>query len=593
VSKKKDKQAFDDQTLGRLLEAAYVVQEHNTAQKLKAERPSDRTRKDDGLQQPESAAKQTPIEPSNAATVRPDAKNDYTPTLAQIVETQGLIRDRRPDLENALALVAERVALITKSSGAAIGILDGKTVRYRAATGSSSLPRGTEVPKEEAVCFSCFRSSQPFRCPEVNPAAPVDAERCHRRGIQSLIAVPVYHDREIAGALEVYFAKAHAFSETDVHTCQLMAVLITEVLARDSQHERKESLAAERASMLEALEKLRPNLSALLEASTTKDATTKSSDHAAVAAIAAAQTFLCRKCGHELVGEEQFCGKCGTPRISDNAPPTLQKRTVRPPANGAGQQTPASTSPEHDLAREPDHDIEDGHDDIHPAPPVPDEGDVLRLLAAAQAKLWAQEASDPNVGLEGHAPEEGTQAPPSQPEATSALEEDDSKILAKATATTKTDGALTWSSAAKAKEFLEQLAASRNRSAFARLWNARRADIYLAVAIILMVGVVRWGISSSHSVNATGAAGASHRKPDPNADLSVFDRLLIGLGVAEAPDPPEHKGRPEIQVWVDVQTALYYCPGADLYGNTPKGKFTTQRDAQLDQYEPAYRKACD
>jgi len=93
---------------------------------------------------------------------------------------------------------------------------------------------------------------------------------------------------------------------------------------------------------------------------------------------------------------------------------------------------------------------------------------------------------------------------------------------------------------------------------------------------------------------ATGnPAATSHHKPAPDADLSLFDRFLVKLGLAEVPVPPENKGNPETQVWVDLHTALYYCPGTDLYGKTPKGKFTSQRDAQLDQFEPAYRKACD
>jgi len=65
------------------------------------------------------------------------------------------------------------------------------------------------------------------------------------------------------------------------------------------------------------------------------------------------------------------------------------------------------------------------------------------------------------------------------------------------------------------------------------------------------------------------------------------------LGLAEAPPAPEYKGNPNTQVWVDLQTALYYCPGADLYGKTAKGKYSSQQDAQLDQYEPASRKACE
>jgi hypothetical protein len=73
----------------------------------------------------------------------------------------------------------------------------------------------------------------------------------------------------------------------------------------------------------------------------------------------------------------------------------------------------------------------------------------------------------------------------------------------------------------------------------------------------------------------------------------MFDRMLISLGLAEAPPEPENRGNPETQVWVDLHTGLYYCPGTDLYGKTPKGKYTLQRDAQLDQFEPAYRKTCD
>jgi hypothetical protein len=102
---------------------------------------------------------------------------------------------------------------------------------------------------------------------------------------------------------------------------------------------------------------------------------------------------------------------------------------------------------------------------------------------------------------------------------------------------------------------------------------------------------------SDHPVGATNhgnaTAAAPNRKPAPNADLSTFDKLLIGLGLAEAPEPPENKGNPDTQVWIDLHTALYYCPGSDLYGKTPKGRIASQRDAQLDQFEPADRKPCD
>jgi hypothetical protein len=171
------------------------------------------------------------------------------------------------------------------------------------------------------------------------------------------------------------------------------------------------------------------------------------------------------------------------------------------------------------------------------------------------------------------------------------------------TALAKSQADITWGSAAKARqdlEDLEALAASRTTGAMGLFWNSRRGDFYLAVAVILIGVVIRWGIWSNNSVGATAGAspsaipGASHRrKPAPDADLSMFDKLLVNLGLAEAPEQPEYKGNPDTRVWVDLRTALYYCPGSDLYGKTEKGRLTSQRSAQLDQFEPAYRKACD
>jgi len=109
-----------------------------------------------------------------------------------------------------------------------------------------------------------------------------------------------------------------------------------------------------------------------------------------------------------------------------------------------------------------------------------------------------------------------------------------------------------------------------------------RADFYLVLAIIVSTFVMVWVLS------ATPAPGAQH-KPR----LRLWERALISIGLAEAPEAPARRGNPNISVWVDPKTALYYCAGEELYGKAPGGHLATQREAQLDQFEPAGRVPCE
>lgn len=47
-----------------------------------------------------------------------------------------------------------------------------------------------------------------------------------------------------------------------------------------------------------------------------------------------------------------------------------------------------------------------------------------------------------------------------------------------------------------------------------------------------------------------------------------------------------------VKVWVDRNTALYYCSGSDLYGHTKNGGFLSQAEARLENFEPAERRNC-
>jgi putative methionine-R-sulfoxide reductase with GAF domain len=574
------KPVLDEQTFERLLEAAYVLQEHNRRMQEVPEVPSAPI----GEQKP---VNQPPLQRSKAAAeVTSRANGDYTLTLAEIVEAQHQIQMQHLGLDEAMAVVADRVARITGASGAAIGILEGSTVRYRAGAGAPALPAGTDVALDVAICAASLRTGQVIRSEDVNPEFLFDPEGCRQRGILSLVVVPVYREDEIVGALELYFDRVHGFADQDIHTCQLMAGLVTEAIGRDSESTLKKSMAAERSSMLAAIERLQPNLAAWAG---DQPAAAVPNPGASAATVA---TVACWKCGSKVVAEEQFCGKCGAPRVSDGGASSMQSKLAsawqmqQTNQDAFAAAVPAGGSPLNEMT--------------HPVTTrnFKNEIDLLEQNSghrlAEPSSLRPLEKISPLSAGSRAASQDAAEAPPWP---VSQLEDE---VESPSTALVKPQQEdIVWSSAARARDFLESLSATRTPSAMARFWRARRGDFYLAIAVILVVVVIRWGIWSNHSVGATsrgtGISGSASRTkpPAPDADLSAFDRLLISLGLAEAPEAPEYKGNPATQVWVDLQTALYYCPGSDLYGKTTRGKFTSQRGAQLDQFEPADRKGCD
>jgi ribosomal protein L40E len=106
----------------------------------------------------------------------------------------------------------------------------------------------------------------------------------------------------------------------------------------------------------------------------------------------------------------------------------------------------------------------------------------------------------------------------------------------------------------------------------------QRADLYLGVAVFVAALALLWPVSDAPQ----------------RAALGPWERALVTIGIAEAPAPLVHlRGDPGITVWVDPHSALYYCPGEEQYGKTADGRFSPQREAQMDRFEPAGRTACE
>ena len=522
-----DKPALDEATFQQLLEAAHVIQE------LKAFEVASRP------------------------------KPDPTEALARIVETQELLRSQTSDLPVAANLIAERLQEITHATGVAIALVRANQLEYCAATGDAARLTGTRRPMESSLSADGQLSTEFVR--EV--------------GNKSSVALPLQHEGKLAGLIEIRFANADSIGEPEIRSCQLMTGLMTEVIARAADKEWRRTLAAERAAMLEALERIKPQLERLAVGSadnlvkaavhvgesvdnivepTGETAELRVSIPVSETSAKSGRDTICPQCGYRFGVRELFCGRCGTARPVGNLPSNgLQSKWASPWHLQAAENTPHA-----ETARDSEE-IEVANSEARLSP------ELSPALSPELRQLMAQ--------FSGEAAEV---EPAPEPES-AAVAEETSLVLADVGELQKSPSP--WASATKAQDWLETV---HPRSA-GGIWLAKhRADVYVGAAVLLLVIVLSgWGMRP--------AEPAVQSKNTPQASLTLLEKLLVSLGLAETPPAPVYLGNPNAQVWVDLHTAQYYCSDSDLYGKTPGGKFTTQRDAQMDQFEPAARKNCD
>src|SRR5438034_8092564 len=79
--------------------------------------------------------------------------------------------------------------------------------------------------------------------------------------------------------------------------------------------------------------------------------------------------------------------------------------------------------------------------------------------------------------------------------------------------------------------------------------------------------------------------------------------LLAGALLACTPAAPvpsqslavantQNTGNPSVKVWVNTSSGVYHCPGTRWYGNTKRGAYMTQKEAQEKGFRPAYNRVC-
>jgi hypothetical protein len=490
-------------------------------------------------------------------TARPQPALNEAERLAAIAEAQAMVHGSQLRLQDRLQLVAERAQRITGGAGAAIWLLRRSQAVCQLASGALSASTGQSIALEGSRLTACLRDGAVLRCADAksDPRTRYDALPGAAEG--SVLAVPIHFEGRVQGALEVTFTQAWGFEDADVRTCQILSGLVSETVAVAAGQEQMNILHSERATLLDALDRLQPHLSKLFNSASVsghmqnpmqdrvEDRDEMPLPPNGLPPAPTGPTHGLARLGKYLLDQQEH----GRTDSKHEAASKLAPREVQTALNLSVTAQQSSTVSNRANSSRPieEQDFESDNFDSYEFNPD----------AEADPSLYGQ-------SYEGYAPETVRLEP---------------NIL--------TPADEPWLHTEPEAPAAEQPVATGG------FWRSHVADACLAASVVVLAASLTWALwphpkKTIASTNAPAAAAPAAPK------LSAFEELLVSMGLAEAPPPPAaYAGTPGTRVWVDINSALYYCPGAEPYGKTPKGKFLTQREAQDEQFQPARGQPCD
>ena len=492
----KQKPALDESSFQQLLAAAYVVQKHNDT--LRADNP----------------------------------RLDSTRVLAGMAEMQSLALAGEFDLAASAKLITDRLLKLVAGAGVSISVVSNGYLDCVAESGTPAKVPGSSIASHSLIATERLKAGEIFGSDDAQRDMRLDGALCVRLGVGSMLAAPLFRFGEIAGLVEVRWAWANGFGESDIAACKLMAGLATGMLEHDvsatkeppeQKSEPAPAAVTEPSSETASIDEgTLTNPTAVGEKPDAENivVSTESSPETESAAVQS-----CRVCGRLLGADEAFCGYCSMPRASAAASNELQSKWASLWFLQRAQDTLQEREP--------------------PARSLAVE--IPRIVEADRS-----EASDPVPDSPGSPPlpnnSHFSYFEPTEAERGAALLEE--------------------------LEDFDYVSPVR-RAARAVRDRLRMKDILLIV------------------VAATLAFGVISAWPSSGGKPTWFQSMLVRLGwVQTTVHEPAYLGNPEANVWVDAQTALYYCSGSDLYGKTSEGHIATQREAQQQHLQPAAGLAC-
>jgi diguanylate cyclase (GGDEF)-like protein len=157
--------------------------------------------------------------------------------LLQIIELQNTIAASRLDLEGVMRVVVDCAQRLTRAGGAAIEVVEGDEMVYRAVSGSVSHSLGLRLRREKSLSGLCVNQRVALRSDDTSTDPRVDAVACRHVGAASMVCVPLVHADDVVGVLKLVSGTPHAFAERAQTVIEILAKIVATSMLHARAHE--------------------------------------------------------------------------------------------------------------------------------------------------------------------------------------------------------------------------------------------------------------------------------------------------------------------------------------------------------------------
>jgi hypothetical protein len=160
------------------------------------------------------------------------------------------------DVSGAMHLIAGRARNVANATGAAIGLLKGDQLIYRAGSGTAATYIGRHLTATLSVSAKRQPKGEILRVEDAKTGTGVGMTICHQFEAKALLLLPIYQQQVLGGLLQVFFNKAHAFQDEEISAYQSMASVVGEVIVLANAEPKKPP--APKPSTIPPLERATP-----------------------------------------------------------------------------------------------------------------------------------------------------------------------------------------------------------------------------------------------------------------------------------------------------------------------------------------------